>query len=124
MQIETAAHHERDKHFAFFSLQFSIFNHLQRVNRPCRSVFRQRGNGSLQQPVADRVDLRSATVGNNCNADSVFGRETDPCAAISAAAVFLQDATGAGHFCSYARQSVEFGWQTIGCEPQTTVWRR
>jgi len=38
MQIETAVHEEQ---FAVYNSQFSISNHLQRVNRPCRFEFHQ-----------------------------------------------------------------------------------
>ena len=49
------------------------------------------GNGSLQKPTADWIDGRFAAVGNNRDANSAIGRETDPRAAIVSAPILFED---------------------------------
>ena len=49
------------------------------------------GNGSLQQPMANWVNVRAAAVGDKRDANSVIGRETDPRAAVISATVLFED---------------------------------
>ena len=51
------------------------------------------GNGPFQQPSADGINIWSAAIADDRHADRMFGRETDPRAAIVSATILFQDAT-------------------------------
>jgi hypothetical protein len=46
---------------------------------------------SCKEPKADGVDARVAAVGEDSDADLMFGSEADPCAAVAAATVLVED---------------------------------
>ena len=52
------------------------------------------GDGAFEEPAADGIDGGVAAIGEDCNSDPVTGCESNPGAAIVAAAVFFQESAG------------------------------